>query len=103
MSKQKVYIESTEFQPKNEFILVKPEELKTEETTSSGLVISLNKNNRALDRPTSGRVIAVGKDIEDIPVGTFVFWPTTDGIDFEFNDGDFMLLRYASILGSKKE
>ena len=102
MSKQKVYINSSEFQPKNEFILVKPEELKTEETTLSGLVISINKNNRAMDRPTSGKVVAVGKDIEDIKEGTFVFWPTTDGIDFEFEDGDHILLRYASILGSKK-
>ena len=49
-----------------------------------------------------GTVVAVGDDVQDISVGDVVFWPITDGLDFEFNDGIFILLRYESIIGSKK-
>lgn len=97
---QKVDILSTSFQPKNEYILVKPVELPTEEKTESGLIISLK--NSVLDRPTSGTVIAVGSDIDDISSGDFILWPSTDGLDIDFTDGAFMLLRYKSVIGTKK-
>lgn len=102
-SEQKVDLLSTEFQPKNEYVLVKPIELeKGEKKTESGLIISLNQNTSSLDRPTAGTVVDVGADIKDIEVGSVVLWPMTDGLDIEFTDGPFMLLRYASIIGSKK-
>lgn len=101
MSKQLVDIKSTEFQPKNEYVLVKPAEQQTEKTTESGLVISVAPKS-VLDRPSSGTVISVGSDIEDIAENDFVLWPSTDGLDLEFTDGDFMLIRYKSIIGSKK-
>jgi len=100
---QQVSIESTEFQPKNEYVLVKPEELETgEKKTESGLIIAIHQNQSALDRPTSGTVVSVGKDIDDIVEGDFILWPGTDGLELEFTDGEFMLLRYKSIIGSKK-
>lgn len=100
---QAVNLESTEFQPKNEYILVKPQELdKGEKKTESGLIIAIAQNQSALDRPTSGTVVSVGKDIEDIKEGDFILWPNTDGLDLEFNDGKFMLLRYKSVIGSRK-
>jgi co-chaperonin GroES (HSP10) len=102
MSTQIVDILSTEFQPKNEYVLVKPIELKKEEITASGLVISLNKNQRSFDRPTIGEVISLGTDIKDLTEGIVVIWPMTDGLDIEFIDGKFILLRYSSIIGSKK-
>lgn len=100
MSKQKVPLKSSEFQPKSEYALVKPAEQK-EETTSGGIVLpTLNKS--ALDRPSSGEVISVGSDITDIAPSDFILWPDTDGLDLQFQDGDFVLLRYKSIIGSKK-
>jgi len=100
---QVVQIASTEFQPKNEFILVKPVKLeKGEKKTESGLIIAINQNKSALDRPTVGDVVAVGADIEDISEGDVVLWPKTDGLDIEFVDGEFLLLRYTSIIGMKK-
>lgn len=100
---QVVHIASTDFQPKNEYILVNPEELdKGEKTTDSGLIIAIAQNTSSLDRPSSGTVVAVGKDIEDIKEGDFILWPDTDGLDLEFTDGPFMLLRYASVIGTKK-
>ena len=99
--KQQVRINSQEFQPRNEYLLIKPEDLSAEVTTNSGIVISLGQKS-ALDRPTSGTVISVGADITDIPVGCFVMWPGTDGLDLTFLDGDFILLRYKSVIGYKK-
>lgn len=99
--RQEIKIQSTEFQPRNTFILVKPEELVSEKTTQGGIIIPMN-NRSVTERPTSGIVIGVGEGVEDINEGDFVIWPNTDGIDFEFNDGHFMLLRYESIIGSKK-
>ena len=97
---QKVDFKSTEFQPKNEFVLVGPFELKKEETLASGIVV-VNELS-VTDRPTSGEVIAVGKDIDDIDVGSVILWPNTDGIDLEFTDGVKTLLRYKSIIGGIK-
>ena len=100
---QQINLNSTEFQPRNEYVLVKPVELETgEKKTESGLIIAISQNQSALDRPSTGEVVAVGSDIEDIKEGNFVLWPETDGIDLEFNDGTFMLLRQASVIGFKK-
>jgi co-chaperonin GroES (HSP10) len=101
---QQVNLLSSEFQPKNEYILVKPEEIKqqTEKTLASGLILAIQPKSTLLTRPTSGPVVAVGSDIEDIKEGDFILWPGTDGLDLEFIDGIFTLLRYKSVIGSKK-
>lgn len=105
MSKaQKVNILSTEFHPKNEYLLVKPEAIESgEKVTESGIVFAIKQKPSSLERPTSGTVISVGKDIDDIKEADFVLWPGTDGLDIEFNDGEFILLRYKSVIGSKKK
>lgn len=100
MSIQEINLKSTEFQPKNEFILVKPVEIQ-ERVTESGLVIAIKPS--VLDVSTSGTVVNVGKDIEDISEGDFIIWPASDGIELRFTDGLFRLLRYKSVIGSKKK
>lgn len=101
---QQVNLLSSEFQPKNEYILVKPEEFKqqTEKTLASGLILAIQPKSTLLTRPTSGPVVAVGSDIADIKEGDFILWPGTDGLDLEFIDGIFTLLRYKSVIGSRK-
>jgi len=99
---QRIKILSTEFQPKNEYVLVKPEELKTEETILPSGIIKLGEELKSTDRPTSGVVVDAGCECEDITQGDFIIWPNTDGLDLTFNDGEFMLLRFASVIGSKK-
>lgn len=101
MANQRVYVKSEEFIPKDELILVKPEQFKAEETTESGLVISIRKES-VIERPSFGKVISKGVKVEGTEVGDVVFWPSTDGIDLEFDDGLFLLLRDKSILGKKK-
>lgn len=97
---QRVKIDSTEFQPLNEFILVDPNNLQKEEELESGIIVI--NDYSVTDRPTSGTVLSVGSDIKDIKVGGYVLWPNTDGIDIEFDDGVKVLLRYKSIIGTRK-
>lgn len=101
MTAQRVQMLSTEFQPMKETLLVQPVEMPTEKITESGLVIAL-KPVSVVDVSTLGKVIALGSDINDLAEGNDVLWPNTDGIEFEFIDGKFRLLRYASIIGKKK-
>lgn len=100
MSKQKVYVNSFEFEPRNKLILVKPGELKKEEVSASGIVMSIRKES-VIDRPSFGKIIAVGESVDSYNVNDEVFWPIADGIDFEFLDGDFMLLKAESVIGKK--
>ena len=100
--KQRIYINSTDFIPKSEFLLVEPKELKKEETTSGGLIISVQSQGVVGDRPTSGVIIEAGDCIEGYEVGDTIIWPAQDGIDLEFDDGEFLLIRDKSILGKKR-
>lgn len=97
--KQEVPIKSTEFQPKKDMLLVKAEAFEKEKKTEGGLIISISRSS--LERPTVGTIVEVGAEV-DLEVGAVVLWPQTDGLDIEFTDGDFVLLRYDSIIGSKK-
>lgn len=100
MSKQRVYMDSNKFEPRGKLMLVKPGELKAEEVSESGLVISIRKES-VIDRPSFGKVVAVGNEAE-YNVGDSLFWPMTDGIDFEFDDGNFVLIRNESVIGKEK-
>jgi len=103
MSKQRIYLNSSEFKPMDELILVKPESLKNEEVSESGIVIAINQNQSVIDRPTSGVVIDFGEAVKSVNLNDMIIWPGTDGIDLEFNDGEFLLLREESIIGTKKD
>jgi len=103
MNKQIVNIKSTEFQPQNEYMLIKPAEHESEKTTDAGIIIPLNALQGPQGRQAYGVVVAKGEDITKVDVSDTVFFPNTDGIDFEFLDGDFTLIRLKSIIGSKKK
>lgn len=93
-------LKSSEFIPLNEFLLVKPKEMDTEEKSDFGIVLGQNKS--ITNRAGSGHVISVGRDIKDITSADYVLFPNTQGIDIEFSDGKFLLLRYTDIIGMKK-
>lgn len=100
-TKQQVNINSQEFQPMPDYLFIKTIDLLAEKVTASGIVIP-NQNQSINDRSSEGEVVSVGSNIDDIKEGTIVVWPSTDGIDLEMPDGDFMLLRYKSVIGMKK-
>lgn len=98
---QRLYVNSTDFEPTEGLVLIKAIELKKEETSASGLIISIRKES-VIERPTAGEVITIGKDCENAKIGTIVFWDMQSGLDLEFDDGQFILIRDKTIIGTKK-
>lgn len=101
---QEIKMNSSEFKPMKEFLLVKPQEVNHVEKTSSGIIISSEKS--ILHRPNSGTVLAVGEEVNTVSVGDYVVFPDTDGIDVKFldsveNEPNFLLLRLNSVIGKK--
>ena len=92
-------MKSAEYCALDKYVLVKADEQSTEETSTSGIVISTRRS--VLDRPCCGKVVAVAKNDKSIIKGDLVVWPNTDGIDTEFLDGDFIILKLDSIIGKK--
>lgn len=98
---QRIYTNHDVFQPTEGLVLVKPIQLKKEETSASGLVISIRKES-VIERPTYGEVISVGVDCKNAVVGGTVWWDMQGGLDLEFDDGEFILIRDKTIIGTKK-
>lgn len=105
---QEIKLKSNEFQPRSEYILLRPDRGEKEVKTQSGIILGQVKKS-ASDRPMSGTVIAVGSTIEDIKEGDYVIYPNTDGLDLKFEDSDplieeaqFVLLREKSVIGRRK-
>lgn len=104
---QQIQMNSTEFQPLADYILIKPDDVETDEYTQGGIIIQHKKS--ITNRPTAGVILAKGKDCTEVEVGDYVVFPDTDGIDVKFLDSDpnkehaeFMLLRYKSVIGRTK-
>lgn len=104
---QEIKMLSKDFQPLQEYLLIKPDKTSNEEMTTSGILITHQKSITM--RPCSGVVLAKGPNCENVEVGDYVVFPDTDGIDVKFEDSDplidysqFMLLRYKSVIGKKK-
>lgn len=98
---QRLYINSEDFQPTEGLVLIKAIQLKKEETSSSGIVLSIRKES-VVERPTAGEVITIGADCVNAKIGSIVFWDMTSGLDIEFDDGEFILIRDKTIVGTKK-
>lgn len=102
--KQEILLNSDQFKPAKGLVLVKPINLQKEKKTETGIVFDLGNKKSVNERPSHGEIVALGDHKEDnelFEVGTVVCWPIQDGIDLEFLDGDFILLRVTSIIGSK--
>lgn len=100
ISNQKINLNSTDFVPRSNSILVEYNEPEKEETTESGILVTMHRSS--LERETQGKVVAVGNEIEWINEGDIVVWAMTDGINLDMLDGKFLLLRETSIIGKKK-
>lgn len=98
---QRLYVNSSEFVPTKGLALIKAVQLKKEETSSSGIIISIRKES-VIERPTAGEVISVGDECKNTEVGKIVFWDMISGLDLEFDDGEFILIRDETVVGTKK-
>lgn len=97
--KQFINMKSEEYCALDKYALVKPNTQSSEETTNSGIVVSTRRS--VLDRPCYGTVVTIAKNEKGVGKGDTVVWPNTDGIDVEFLDGDFLILKLDSIIGKK--
>ena len=96
---QRININSSEFVPQDEYVLVRPFETQKEETTAGGIVLQVEETS--LSRPAHGEIISIGANVTLVPSVGEAFWPETDGLDLKFDDGKFVLLRQKSIVGLK--
>lgn len=100
--KQRIYTNHTEFIPTEELVLAKPIKLKTEEKTDTGIVLAIRKES-VIERPTYGEVIAVGDGCKNAKIGKIVFWDMQGGLDLEFEDGEYILIKDKTIIGTMKD
>ena len=98
---QRLYINSDEFVPTKGLALIKAIQLKKEEKSSSGIIISIRKES-VVERPTAGEVISIGTECKNAEISKIVFWDMISGLDIEFDDGEFILIRDETIVGTKK-
>ena len=110
---QKIDMNSEEFVPSPELVLVKVSQQRMEQdkVSAGGIVISQAKIRSVNDRPSMGTVVSVGLNVADIEPGDCVVFPNTDGQDVQFNDSEetykidelaqFIILRDTSIIGRK--
>ena len=77
-------------------------EFETEEKTQSG--IFLGSKSIISQRPTQGKVLQVGKEVEDIKVGDIVVFKDGMGIDLVLEEEKwYILLNEERILGVMQE
>lgn len=85
----------TSFKPRKGHLLIATPPQDDVVKTASGIVV---ERRSVLDRPCYGEVVASAD--EDIPVGSNVVYPNTDGIDCTFNgQKGFVLLKVDSVIG----
>lgn len=102
LKSQEVHMNSSDFVPRKETVLVKYQELEhTKEVKTAGGIIIQQEQRSSLERTTFGEVLAVGAELSWVNPKDVVVWANTDGINLKFNDGEFILLREHSILGKK--
>lgn len=85
-------IDISKFKPLGDLVLVefKPLDFKTE----SGIITKVKKHFD--DRPTEGKVIAMGSKVEDLKIGDIVVFENIRGYDI---DDTHLLLGVKTILG----
>ena len=82
---------SENFVAGKKYCLVKPVIPDPIEQSKSGIVIGLSKTMMD-SRPVTGTIISIGESTEYKKGDTVVF-PSTDGLDFKFDDGQFLILK----------
>lgn len=86
----------TRFHPCADRVLIKPDMESGEKRTASGLVIIPDIGKT---RPNTGKVIAIGPDVEYIEEGEKVLFGKYAGADIKLNDEEMVICRGEDILG----
>jgi len=89
-----------ELQPLNENVLLDITEDKTEQKTSTGIILP----DSAKEKPQYAKVVAIG-NIENagIAVGDVVFYKKFSGTEFDFEGSKYLMVLYADLLAKVVE
>ena len=79
--------------PLGERVLIKQTE--QEEVTKSGIVLP---GTASKEKPITGEVIAVGKDVEDVKAGDKVIFEKYTGTEVKDGDDSFLILDIDNVL-----
>ena len=81
------------FQPLGNRVLV--ERVEDAKTTSSGIIIPDN----AKEKPSQGKVIAVGADVEGISIDDTVVFGKYSGNEISLDGGEYLIMEADDIFG----
>ena len=84
------------FQPLGDRLLVERVEEAT--TTASGIIIPDN----AKEKPSRGKVLAIGSDVEDVKVDDVVVFGKYAGTELVLDDNEYLVLEVSDVLGIVK-
>ena len=79
--------------PLGKRVLIK--QVEQEEVTKSGIVLP---GTASKEKPITGEVIAVGKDVEDVKAGDKVIFAKYTGTEVENGDDSFLILDIDNVL-----
>ena len=81
------------FKPLGDRLLV--ERVEEANTTASGIIIPDN----AKEKPSRGKVLAVGSDVEEVKEGDIVVFGKYAGTDLILDDNEYLVLEVSDVLG----
>lgn len=83
---------ATNIKPLGARVLV--ERAEVEEKTASGIIIP----DSAKESQNRGKVLAIGKDVEDVKVGDTVLYGKYNGTEIKENDKEYMIINSEDLL-----
>jgi chaperonin GroES len=81
------------FKPLGDRLLV--ERIEEASTTSSGIIIPDN----AKDKPSQGKVIAVGSEVEEVKVGDTIVFGKYAGSEITIDNTEYLIMEQSDALG----
>jgi chaperonin GroES len=81
------------FKPLGDRLLV--ERIEEANTTASGIIIPDN----AKEKPSRGKVLAIGSDVEEVKEGDTVVFGKYAGTDLVLDDKEYLVLEVSDVLG----
>ncbi|HHO65274.1 MAG TPA: co-chaperone GroES [Epsilonproteobacteria bacterium] len=81
------------FKPLGDRLLV--ERVEEVNTTANGIIIPDN----AKEKPSRGKVLAIGNDVEDVNVDDVVVFGKYSGTELVLEDKEYLVLEVSDVLG----
>lgn len=87
---------SVPIQPLADYVVAQPE--KAEAKTASGFYLP----DAAKEKPSTSKVVAVGKDVKSVKVGDRILYKSYSSTDVKHGGEDYMVIKEEDILATVK-